>query len=629
MRIATISLVFLFVFAPPAFFPFPCGLTPVFARNSISLLEPIDGSKHVPVDAHLIFEVPREILTTATQGRLPSGSETSGSEISEESARLGFVLTIRTKNSDRYATNLLSLQNPHPQTSSGKTKPSDGKQEQILQLLPGDFTLDVARGQLRFAPRKLWERHCTYTLHLFALVVGERLGPGIVLAAGGPYTFRTQGGKGDHGNRPCLDPEPGSSSPSEPDLQPDPAPDPEPVSPPESGGEPDPESEPINPEPEPDPEPNPSPEPAEPEPNPSPGPGESALEPQPDSPSFGLWSLLQPKTPPPPREGSAGAFDPVGKKIYRFLGIGTESDDLEARVWEYCLSSNTWTAPTTAPAGVPTGSTAYHTATFDTQLGRTYIWGGLRGETGLATAATYSYDPATHLVQQKAAAPPGHQRFRHSAVLVPETRQWVVFGGRGDQVWQYFNNVFAYTLPNTPYGTGQWQDIPVQGASPAPRAGHDAVYDPVTKRMYVFGGIRRLDSGAYPVFGDMWALEFSGESGATWHALSPEGETPSPRHGHRMILLEESRCILLFGGQNGVPGTHASEEAGMAGDYLDDMWIYNIDRNTWTRANLPGQRPSPRSYFSLLRDPESGDIYLMGGNSDDGVQCDLWLLPVS
>lgn len=636
------SLIFFLVFPLPALFPFTCGSGLAFARGTISLIEPQDGAKRVPVDAHLVFEVPREILEAATGEPLPSSPDAG-----EAPARLGFLLTAQTKGSNRYATNLPTP--PTAQAHSPRTGTGGKKSKPALEPLPGEFTLDATRGRLCFAPLEQWERHSTYTLQLFVIASGEAPRPPAVVSASGPHTFRTQGSKCSR--RPCPDPEPEPSSPPTCDPQPepepvpgpepDPGPDPEPEPPPEPGSEPadpSPEPDPEEPVPEPDPQPDPDPAP-DPEPEPGPGPGDppppaeppEGSPPEPgdgDRPSFGAWGLLRPEVLPAPREGSACTFDPFSRKIYRFLGSGFEEAGSEARVWEYSLSDNTWAEAATMPAGVPAGSTSYHTAMFDPHLGRAYFWGGLR-ETGLATAATYAYDPSAHLVQQKAAAPPGHQRLRHSAVFVPETKQWVVFGGRGDQVWQYFNNVFAYILPNTPYATGQWRDISVQGEPPAPRAGHDAVYDPASKRMYVFGGIRRLDSGAYPVFNDMWVLEPSGENAGTWRLLSPEGEVPPPRHGHRMLLLEESRSILLFGGQSGVPGTHTSEEAGMGGEYLDDMWVYSMDRNTWARVDLPGQRPSPRSYFSLLRDPESGAVYLIGGNSADGVQRDLWFLPVS
>jgi hypothetical protein len=617
-KILAISWAIFFLVSSFAFEPAVFGAPKALPNTSIRLISPCAGSKRVPADSSLEFDLPASVIED-----LPEQDQEEGH------SPLHFFLIIQEKKDIWYATDLdnpLLPEHKSPKEKASKTETppqsrgqSKGPTIAPFGLWPGQFVIDKDRSIVRFEPLVEWKRGTAYTVYLFVFGNDPASKSPTLLATSGPQEFRTLAARGKNGSHPNpgggQGSEPGTGSGNHPKPDPKPDPDTDPPDPDNPGDEDDPTLE------DPGSGSGDSNQPGEHE-------GDGPIEDDPETsapPRFDSWMLLEPVNLPPPREGSACVLDPVRQRIYRLLGEHSAGAEDDAAIWEYRLSDNTWAAVQTVPENTPPAA-SYLTAVFEPDLARAYIWGGLR-ETGLTTGTTYSFDPSTGLVQLKA----GHdRRMRHSAAFIPETKRWIIFGGRGDSLRQYFNTAICYTLPDTPWSPGTWNDVAISGDEiPAPRAGHDAVFDPVSKKMFVFGGIRRLDSGAYPTFNDLWAFEFTEGNAGTWQPMNPEGNLPSPRHGHRMLFLPESRSILLFGGQSQVNGYHPSDEVPMNGEYLDDMWIYDIEGNTWTRLDLPGPKPSPRSYFSLMKDPENSRIYLMGGKSPDGPKNDLWVLPVS
>ncbi|KAJ7345035.1 hypothetical protein JRQ81_000985 [Phrynocephalus forsythii] len=187
-------------------------------------------------------------------------------------------------------------------------------------------------------------------------------------------------------------------------------------------------------------------------------------------------------------------------------------------------------------------------------------------------------------------------------------------------------------------------DFPEQDSIPQCSWGHSATYDPDTKRIYIFGGMREgkrygaiyiLDTtswkwlhvsakGKVPtlayhsatiyrqelfVFGGAFPKMSSLEPGACsnalfifnpeyeiWYQPIIEGEKPLPRLGHSATLLRNK--MIIFGGQR-------------ASTYLNDMHFLDLGFMEYTSVPfLPGQ-PSARSFHAAI--PVSDQKVLISG----------------
>jgi len=159
--------------------------------------------------------------------------------------------------------------------------------------------------------------------------------------------------------------------------------------------------------------------------------------------------------------------------------------------------------------------------------------------------------------------------------------------------WRYvvLAPVFASLLP----GQGTWRPLPEFKQ----RGGHAMAYDPIRKRVVLFGGVTGQWS-SYPTQGissesiltdDTWEWD-----GRRWYHRWPK-TSPCPRRGHRMAWDPVGKRVLLFGG-------------GAGGPMFNDTWAW--DGQDWTQLS-PKHAPSPRAHHSMATDPVRRRIVLFGG----------------
>lgn len=161
--------------------------------------------------------------------------------------------------------------------------------------------------------------------------------------------------------------------------------------------------------------------------------------------------------------------------------------------------------------------------------------------------------------------------------------------------------------------------------APSPRSAHQAVIIPNSGCVLIFGGeFGTSKETKFLHFGDTWIFDFATY---TYRAIKMESHPPS-RSGHRMAVHEH--LVVLFGG--------FFDTSGQA-KYLDDLWILDTrELRGWTRVDWMNEyesRPSARSGFSLVTHPEG--VLLYGGytqvkNKKGLMQGqtlnDLWLLRI-
>jgi hypothetical protein len=219
-------------------------------------------------------------------------------------------------------------------------------------------------------------------------------------------------------------------------------------------------------------------------------------------------------------------------------------------------------------------------------------------------------------------------------VAVPDPRSplgklFYAFGGVGN------------TLPNfptTPTGlrndvavyepaTG-WRPVETFGKKPPPRAWSSGAYDPAGNSLLIFSGYRLgRDQGpgttGAELFGptnftnDLWSLSLDT---FTWTRLQPSGPRPTPRDNAAVFFDASRGSLVVFGGQG-------------FDRVVNDLWVYSVAANRWTRMVFPPGAPVPPGRVggvSFLRErPRVYELYVHSGALGEGdgtLLNDLWKL---
>lgn len=247
------------------------------------------------------------------------------------------------------------------------------------------------------------------------------------------------------------------------------------------------------------------------------------------------WTPIQASgTPPSAWSEHAAVYDSVRDRMIVFGGTDDEGV-AHNEAWTFSLSGRATWLPL-APAGTPPSPRHQHSAIYDPVRDRMLVFGGRDGATRYNDVWALSLlgSPSWSQLSPSGTAPGG--RHRHTAVYDPVRDRMVVFGGADGS---YRNDVWALSLTDL-----SWTPLRPVGALPPARDGHTAVYDPVHDQMVVYGG---YDGGA--ALGDSWALTLYDAPG--WTRLESIGLPPVARTLHRSIYDPLSDRMIVFGGLDG------------------------------------------------------------------------------
>jgi len=182
-------------------------------------------------------------------------------------------------------------------------------------------------------------------------------------------------------------------------------------------------------------------------------------------------------------------------------------------------------------------------------------------------------------------------RYDHSAIVDVENDRMVVFGGIARRL---LNDVWTLSL----HGTPTWSPLAVRGTPPSPRFYSAVTYDPVRKRMLVFGG----RAGSFTFVDDVWELTL--DSTPTWTQLFPTGTAPS-LYQPAMIFDPVRDRMLVFG------STRADVGLGATG-----TWELSLgEAPAWTQLDAAGIGPQPSYLRSpVVYDPGEDRIIVITGS---------------
>jgi hypothetical protein len=186
-------------------------------------------------------------------------------------------------------------------------------------------------------------------------------------------------------------------------------------------------------------------------------------------------------------------------------------------------------------------------------------------------------------------------RYKHTAIYDSEHNELVFFGGR-DSVG-FLNDVWKLNLNNL-----SWSNVTVTGNIPSVRQS-SAIYDPLNKRMIVFGG-----TNPDYVYNDLYALDLNTY---TWSALSPAGPLPNPRWNHSAIYNPADSSMVIFGGRD-------------VYNWFNDLWKLDLKTLTWIQIIPVGQIPSPRECHSATYIPTDNYMLVFGAYENHVYKNDLW-----
>ncbi|XP_051725386.1 rab9 effector protein with kelch motifs isoform X1 [Ctenopharyngodon idella] len=195
-------------------------------------------------------------------------------------------------------------------------------------------------------------------------------------------------------------------------------------------------------------------------------------------------------------------------------------------------------------------------------------------------------------------SPPSAQG--HTATFDPESKVVYVYGGLRDG--QRYNDIYVLDTK-----TWKWKLISAKGNIPSLAYHSATVYK---KELYVFGGVQPSRCPEGKVCSNALYI-FNPEHGL-WYQPIVEGDRPLPRFGHSTTLL--SNKMIIFGGRK-------------TATYLNDLHILDLGFMEYTAVKYENMPPLARGFHAAL--PLSDNrVLISGGCSAVGALQDLHLFNI-
>jgi hypothetical protein len=133
-----------------------------------------------------------------------------------------------------------------------------------------------------------------------------------------------------------------------------------------------------------------------------------------------------------------------------------------------------------------------------------------------------------------------------SAVYDPSQQRACSSEAGSENTSSVSHDVWALSLQ----GGESWAKAWTAQAPPATgRLGHSAIFDPIRRRMLVFGGEVRWFGEPHPFVNDLWALSL--DAPYAWTRLEPSGPLPAARSSHAAIYDPQRDRMIVYGGFDG------------------------------------------------------------------------------
>ncbi|XP_059471046.1 host cell factor 1-like isoform X2 [Neocloeon triangulifer] len=184
----------------------------------------------------------------------------------------------------------------------------------------------------------------------------------------------------------------------------------------------------------------------------------------------------------------------------------------------------------------------------------------------------------------KGEVPPGCAAY---GFVVDGTRI-LVFGGMVEY-GKYSNDLYELQASRW-----EWKKLkpraPKNGVLPCPRLGHS--FTLIGNKVFLFGGLANDSddpkNNIPRYLNDLFTLELRSNSAVAWEAPTTFGQSPPPRESHTGVAYSDLKSgkssLVVYGG--------------MSGCRLGDLWFLDVDTMTWSKPEVSGIPPLPRSLHS-------------------------------
>ncbi|HEX7878770.1 MAG TPA: kelch repeat-containing protein [Candidatus Eisenbacteria bacterium] len=257
-----------------------------------------------------------------------------------------------------------------------------------------------------------------------------------------------------------------------------------------------------------------------------------------------MWTQLLPGGSTPDRRAGSGiAYNPSSNRLILFGGLRTLDPCAGASndVWILTHANGLggtpeWSLlPATGPLPAARSGAVLG---YDSATNRLIVQGGtvactwtigeahyLTHADGLGGTPTWSTLPLVN------PAPPG--RTYHGGIYDAATDRLLTFGGIDANGTMALDDILLVTGA-TNAGAAGWSRLPNPTVHPPTRSSHTACWDPLTRRLIVFGG----DGWQYGLLGDLWILDLDLDNGAVSGLPDPAPARPgtnAPGFGFRAV----------------------------------------------------------------------------------------------
>lgn len=320
-----------------------------------------------------------------------------------------------------------------------------------------------------------------------------------------------------------------------------------------------------------------------------------------------------------------------------FIWGGENLNGLSIDSFNYNPNNHYWfNLNSTNPPAPRTDHTAIWTG------GGMLIWGGTNGTASLADGhfwnmATYQWSqiPSSTIPRS------GHAAFWQK---ISGSQRMVVFGGRtgnSPSTATLLNTIEVYEPTNS-----SWSTLQTQGSPPILREKMAYAYFENEKKFFIWGGSNFL------ALGDGWVLDFN-QNPAMWTSISTTNAPSSRTEMSFTSFNDGDPKVVIWGGQiNGTklntgyiynlrtnswsPMTTTNAPSARTGAKMvwtgneimvwggkvngiatDTGAFYNVESDSWLGTSLQNS-PEPRFGHSMVLDPVNKDVYIFGGEDQNG-----------
>ncbi|WP_425617222.1 kelch repeat-containing protein [Anatilimnocola sp. NA78] len=198
-----------------------------------------------------------------------------------------------------------------------------------------------------------------------------------------------------------------------------------------------------------------------------------------------------------------------------------------------------------------------------------------------AHGKTFRYDPAARTWTDL--QPANNPEQEHGGILLwsslcydREHKQFVLFGGGNVETSRGDPGTWVYSPAEN-----KWEELKLQ-QQPPQRANSQLVYDPVAKKVVLFGGDQLSQLVA-----DTWTFDLGQRQ---WEQLKPD-RSPSPRAGHALVWLPKAKRVALIGGYEYTSNT--GYVANMYQRLPVEIWTLDTSAGKWQLLQRAAAKTGP------------------------------------